>query len=735
MKNKLLSLFLVLAGTAYAQDINFTDTAFKNALLSAGPSNNIAKNSNDVSIAIDSNNDGEIQQSEALAVYKLSILNTPSAITSLTGIEYFTNLETLMPSGEITSLDVSMLTNLKSLNVDHNSLTSINVTGLQNLEFLHVGNNFLTQLDLSGCTGLKTLYCYSNEITGLNLSNLPMLNFIHCRDNSITELDLSQVNLTGLACGQNLLTVLDINNQTNLTELYLYNSPNLTEVYMKNGINNDVDVETFGQCPNLQMICADESETDELLQVFTQMQQWQNIEIPFITTYCTSTPGGDYNTLTGTLKFDSNNNGCDNGDVLNQFIKLDITDGTETGITYTNSLGTYNFYTQDGSFTITPQLENDWFTVSPQSATVTFAGNNNNTQTQDFCITANGVHPDVEVVLVPVVAAQPGFDAKYKVVCKNKGNQVLSGDVTVNFNDAVTDFVTAVPAANAQAGSITWSYSNLMPFESRELLFTLNVNSPMETPAVNINDVLAFTVAVTPLTGDETPEDNAFALNQVVVGSFDPNDITCLEGEIVPDTKIGEYLHYNINFENTGTAPATFIVVKDIIDTAKYDVSTLQLLNASHEVMANVTGNKAEFRFDNINLGPQQKGNLVFKIKTLNSLAVNDAVMNKAEIFFDYNFPIVTNEANTTFATLSAGNFAIDASVTIYPNPTNGMVNIKAGNTIKSVELFDIQGRLLQTGSVNDVSTAVDVSGKQSGIYFIRIKTNKGVSVEKIVKQ
>jgi uncharacterized repeat protein (TIGR01451 family) len=64
-------------------------------------------------------------------------------------------------------------------------------------------------------------------------------------------------------------------------------------------------------------------------------------------------------------------------------------------------------------------------------------------------------------------------------------------------------------------------------------------------------------------------------LNQTVVGSFDPNDKTCLEGEIVSPELIGKNVHYLIRFENTGTANAENIVVTDYIDTTVFDINTL----------------------------------------------------------------------------------------------------------------------------------------------------------------
>ncbi|MCW4467390.1 T9SS type A sorting domain-containing protein [Flavobacterium sp. MFBS3-15] len=454
-----------------------------------------------------------------------------------------------------------------------------------------------------------------------------------------------------------------------------------------------------------------------------------------VSNYCSFTPGGSYNTIEGNLTFDSDNNGCGLDDAYSGFVRMNIDNGIESFSTFTAS-GLYNFYVQSGTFTLTPQIDNEWFIATPPSATINLATVVNSTMTQNFCIIANGFHPDVEVVIVPIVAAQPGFDANYKVVYRNKGNQALSGTVTLNYDDAVLDYVSAIPVeSTSSTGLLSWNYVNLLPFESRSILLTLNVNGPMETPAINLNDVLAFSASVTPATGDETPTDNAFALEQVVVGSYDPNDITCLEGESVDPSKIGEYLHYNINFENTGTAPATFIVVKDMIDEAKFDINTLQVLYASHAVETRVTGNKVEFYFGDINLAALGKGNVVFKIKTLNTLQVNDDVAQQADIFFDYNWPIETNEAVTVFEVLSLGEYETDNSVKVYPNPAKNRVTITAASQVELIEVYDMQGRLLQSAIVNGTEVEMDLSSRSNGVYFVKVETDRGMKVEKIIKE
>jgi len=318
-----------------------------------------------------------------------------------------------------------------------------------------------------------------------------------------------------------------------------------------------------------------------------------------------------------------------------------------------------------------------------------------------------------------------------------------SGNVSLTFDDSRIDFVSSVPTFNAAVlNTITWNFTNLMPFENRSVFVTLNVNAPTETPAVNIGDILNFTTAITPVATDELPLDNTFSFNQIVVGSYDPNDITCVEGDAVSVSEIGKYLHYVVNFENTGTAAAESVVVKLEINPAEFDLSSLQLMNASHEVFAEVRNNVVEFKFANINLQPTAgdppvggHGSILFKIKTLDTLSGGSQVNNLANIYFDYNHPIETNTARTTFAALSLPEFTKDESIVLYPNPASDFVQIKSDSNIKQIELFDIQGRVLQTLMQNNNAVKFDISDKANGVYFLRITTEKGKSVQKIVKE
>lgn len=680
-------------------------------------------------------------------------------LTSL-DVSGFPALETLSCKlNQLTTLDLSAVNNLKYLNCDYNQISNLNVSNLNNLTQLECSNNLLTAINTNNLTQLTIFQCTDNQIAGLDLANNPLLEILSYSNNPLPNLNVNNLpNLRGLSffdtqtsvidvsnlanlqylyCDDNLLQTLDVSNCVSLKYLGCANNQ-LTSLFIKNGKNEET-IDLSGNF-NLQYICAD---TDQLYTLQTYLNSL-NMAATVANSYCTFTPGGNHNTISGITIFDEDNNGCTVTDEVNPFIRLDIYDGTETGSTVTNINGSYNYYTNAGTYTINPNVENPtWFDFSPPSANFAFADNNNNISTQDFCIQAVGIHNDVEVVLIPIDFARPGFDATYKIVYKNKGNQMHSGNVSLTFDDSRIDFVSSVPTFDvAVLNTITWNFTNLMPFENRSVFVTLNVNAPTETPAVNIGDILNFTTSIAPLAADELPLDNTFSYDQIVVGSYDPNDITCLEGDAVSPSEIGKYLHYVVNFENTGTAAAENVVVRLDINPAEFDISSLQLMNASHEVFAEIRNNVVEFKFANINLQPTAgdppvygHGNVLFKVKSKSTLNAGAIVTNKAGIYFDYNFPIATGDAETTFSTLSTTVFEKDDSVQIYPNPTADFITINCKSRINSVELYDVQGRILQTSILDSDTAKFDVSNRQTGIYFLKIITDQGSKVEKIVKK
>jgi len=68
----------------------------------------------------------------------------------------------------------------------------------------------------------------------------------------------------------------------------------------------------------------------------------------------------------------------------------------------------------------------------------------------------------------------------------------------------------------------------------------------------------------------------------------------------------------------------------------------------------------------------------------------------------------------------------------IYPNPTNGLVNIEIQNqTIQNIKVYNTQGRLIKETS----ESLFDLSEYSNGMYFIIAQTEKGIYSQKLLKQ
>jgi Leucine-rich repeat (LRR) protein len=777
--------FLVLVqfilSTTQAQIVTIPNANFKAKLLQASPTNQIAStqtpnNTNGevtTYVKIDTNNDGEIQVSEALAIKWLSL--SSSSISNLTGIESFTNLQFLKCDfNQLTSLNVSGLTNLRYLDFNNNQLPSINVIGLSNLQSLSFNSNQLANLDVSGLINLESLSCNSNQLTSLDVSDLINLQYLQCSGNQLPSINVSDLtdlkslkcgsnllsslnvsglnnlqilwcdnnqlpslNLGGLSslqwlnCGYNQLTSIDISGLSNLQTLGCFNNQ-LVTLFVKNGRN---EYSNFGNNPTLEYICADDGQLDSIQNQINQYG-YNNCQV---NSYCSFTPGGTFYTIQGNNRYDSNSNGCDVNDfnVPNQ--RFTSTNGTLSGSFISNTSGNYSIPVIAGNHTITPVFENpSYFSVSPATVSVSFP-TTASPFTQNFCIAPNGVHLDLEVTILPIVRARPGFDATYKIIYRNKGTQAQSGSLNFAFDDTRLDFVSATPLVSSQAtNSLNWNYANLNPFETREITLTLNVNSPMETPAVNGGDVLNYSATIVGAT-DETPADNVFSLNQTVVNSFDPNDKTCLEGITITPSMVGNYVHYVIRFENTGTFAAQNIVVKDMIDTTNFDIASLIPQISSHPFVTRITNtNQVEFVFENINLpfdDANNDGYVAFKIKTKPTLVLGNTFTNTASIYFDYNFPIITNTATTTVAALGNQDFDFGNVFALSPVPAKDFLTIttKQAVVVSSVNIYNTLGQLVQVNT--NPNETIDVSGLQSGSYFVRITSDKGSATGKFLKE
>ncbi|GEP52574.1 hypothetical protein FNO01nite_32460 [Flavobacterium noncentrifugens] len=661
-------------GTCTDHIVYIPDAALKAKLVAANSDNLTAHIIGGTSYGkIDTNGDGEIQLSEAIRVGTMYV--NDSHIISMEGINSFVNLSLLQCRG--------------------NTINALDVTNLYQL-----GN----------------LTCSINQMASLNISGLYRLNSIDCGVNRLTG-------------------TLDLSNFEDLSDVWISGNQ-ITTLLMKNGSIEDRFY--FESVPTLRYICVDEGQADAV----AAQALVNGYASCVVNSYCSFTPGGKYYTISGNSKYDLDNNGCTDADLPFDHMKINFNNGTTTSTLIANASGEYQYHLKEGNYTINPVAERpDYFNVSPTNVSLLFP-EMGSPVLQDFCITANGQHPDLDITLVPVSNGMAGFVATYKLVYKNKGTNTQSGTIVLNYQNEITDFVSADPAISTLgSGSISWDFANLKPFETRSILVKIRIHAPTDPMPVTAGTIIEYAATIASAMADETPLDNTFQFRQTAVNSFDPNDKTCLEGTKISPDMAGKYVHYLIRFENTGTANAQNIVVKDLIDTEKFDINSLISNDGSHPFVTKISnGNKVEFIFENINLpfdDANNDGYVLFKIKTNPILTVDDSFSNSASIYFDYNFPIVTNTATTTIAALAVSDFKFDDYFTLFPNPAGDVLNIqsKKQTVISSVSIYNALGQLVLVNTNFQQSKTIDVSALKTGNYIIKINSDQGTSNAKFIKK
>lgn len=82
---------------------------------------------------------------------------------------------------------------------------------------------------------------------------------------------------------------------------------------------------------------------------------------------------------------------------------------------------------------------------------------------------------------------------------------------------------------------------------------------------------------------------------------------------------------------------------------------------------------------------------------------------------------------------LGVGEFE-EAKIALYPNPAHNSFSIKSKEDIKSVVIYDSNGR--QISSFLDQKEFIDISSLQTGLYFVEIENANGqVSIERLIKK
>lgn len=470
--------------------------------------------------------------------------------------------------------------------------------------------------------------------------------------------------------------------------------------------------------------------------------------------HCGYNFGLQYNAsfIEGDIFFDINNNG--------------VFDSNESGIPYqsvhagnywgyTNQNGHYSITVLPGTYTVayTPSGNYAGYTVTtPTSYSVTLANGATSANNSFGLYTVPG-STNLAVSLVPHTTVTSGFPAWYDIYVNNIGANPTSATLTMYY-DAALNFTNANPAQashNAGARTITWNVPTINPGSSRS--FHVNFVAAL---GLTLGASTFEFVGVTANSGiDINLSNNSDTLHQVVTGSWDPNNKLVVSSnysdpnyQVISSVNPNQTIDYTINFQNTGTGPAVNITVLDEL-SADLDANSFQLLGTSHNATVSKNGNQLSFLFANIMLAdsnsnePASHGYINFRVNANAGLLPGHSILDKADIYFDFNSPVATNDATLLLInplSILESNTANTAFVS--PNPVSDEFVLNFAMEKASdvrYTLKNIQGQIIETVLLkNQVAgtTALKLSSAHlaEGLYLLELNDGNKTQTIKLVK-
>ncbi len=386
----------------------------------------------------------------------------------------------------------------------------------------------------------------------------------------------------------------------------------------------------------------------------------------------------------------------------------------------------------------------------------------------DFFIAYPNTH-DVSIDL-NMGGAAPGFSHWQNMLYCNNGGAAASGTIMYNYDatilpalptiqnnyyyygNAGTSGTLTMTSSSAANGTINFSFSNLQPGACRAVSFYWTVPANVSLLGQTLTSIGTITLNGT----DSYIPNNTDTSSTVIVGSYDPNDKRMSEHRTGDDFEGGIYegdtnFEYIIRFQNTGTAPARRVVVRDTMESNLL-IETINSIALSHNGTAHIeNGNILVVDFPQIYLPDSttdlegSQGYIKFNIQRQAGLALGTSIENRAAIYFDFNEPVITNYAISTIEEIaqSVENLENRMSVQVMPNPFGSYLEMRyeLQNSSKvQVRLMNALGQV-----VVETAPAQQAAGTQqiqlatqnlsAGIYWLQIESSEGKFVQKVIKQ
>jgi len=440
--------------------------------------------------------------------------------------------------------------------------------------------------------------------------------------------------------------------------------------------------------------------------------------------------------IIGILFNDANGNGIKDGDesalgLDKQVVKVDSL------YTTTNAEGVFTILAEAGKHVFTYVPYEYWQMTTSQ---ITMTTGNAREDSLYIGLRATQAINDVKISITGSRARVLG-SSNYWIDFRNTGSVPQSGSIVLTLDSLTRVSTTSSKPDTITGNRLVWNFKDLSAQAKGQILVVATMPD-----FTHLGDTLQTISSINIANQDLDLSNNTSSLDQVLVGSCDPNDKEVAQGTGDKNYVLhNSLLEYTIHFQNTGTDTAYVVNIADTIN-ANLDLGTLQITGSSHTVSTQIKDARTViFSFNKINLPPvttnetASNGYIKYSIKPITGLADNTEVTNTASIYFDYNPAVVTNTVSNAFVSIIPNGVTgsqvtrPDNGTRIYPNPATDGFYVKT-SIPTSVTLFALSGEKLWTKNI-PAEKYLDISSLPKGMYIVELVNENGITEQKLIKE
>lgn len=339
---------------------------------------------------------------------------------------------------------------------------------------------------------------------------------------------------------------------------------------------------------------------------------------------------------------------------------------------------------------------------------------------------------------VSTTAWRRGFGNETIVQVSNLGTEAVS-NVEVNLTYPEQVVIQNSDVSYSQSNqTYTWTIASLKAGE----IVSIQVEDSVTLEATT-GEFLSLQGEVSASGTDLNENNNTYEEQIEIVGAIDPNDILASpRGEGAAHFIAQEQeLTYTVRFQNVGTYAATYVFIENQLPT-ELDIATFEVVASSHEYHYELSEDgllKVSYLYinlpDSLTNEAESHGYFKYKIKPKAEVMGGEVITNQAEITFDFEVPVVTNEV---FHTIRFDGDGEKRELLIFPNPASEKTQISINpeyNRFDNLPKFqsygirDSQGRLLKSAEGFDAhQMEIDLLGLPSGVYILEAFDNQNNS-------